>query len=258
MSPGSVIDRPWGLGCFLLLRFHSSMDILTAQGMVQAEPGHCILYSPEQPQWYRGRQGGWVNDWIHMEGEAIGLIAARHEVPLNTLLMPSDTRFFRHLLEEIRSEEFHAGAGYEEVVQTLVHQLLVKLGRALRDPDAQLTPAEAAHLPALYAFRQRLHEQLAHRWTVEEMATEVGLSRPRFAALYQRFFKVSPGEDLLRARLQQARFLLNNRAMPVREAAMQCGFRSLHYFSHVFRQRVGCAPSEYHRHNNLWGKKPNS
>ncbi len=186
------------------------------------------------------------------------LIAARHGVPLDTLLAPSDTHFLPRLFEEIRNERLHAGAGYEEAVELLARLLLLKLGRALRDPVAQFTPTEAAHLPALRALRQRLHEQLAHRWTVSAMAAEVGLSASRFATLYQRFFGVSPVEDLLRARLQHSEHLLTNRAMTVREAATQCGFRSLHYFSHVFRQRVGCPPSEYHRRSNLWDKDRSS
>ena len=250
-AAGFTIDRPWGLGCFLLLRFHSPMEALTAQGLVQAEPGHCLFYSPEHPQWYRGRFGVWADDWMHLEGEEVGEIAARQGVLLNTLLAPSDTRFLPRFFEEIKHERLHAEAGYEEVVEALALQLLVKLGRTLRDPLTHLTPAEAAHLPALRGLRQRLHEQLAHRWTVGEMAAEVGLSAPRFAVLYQRFFGVSPVEDLLRARIQQAEYLLSNRAMTVREAAAQCGFRSLHYFSHVFHQRVGYAPSEYHRRGNL-------
>ncbi len=251
---GFTIDRPRGLGCYLLLRFHSPMEVLSAQGMVHAEPGHCILYSPRHPQWYRGRQGAWVNDWMHMDGAAIGPTAARLGVPLDTLLVPSDTGFLPRLFEEIRTERLNAEAGYEEIVELLVRQLLVRLGRALRAPAAHFTPAEAAHWPAMRALRQRLHEQLAHRWTVGEMAAEVRLSTSRFAALYQRFFGVSPVEDLLRARLKYAEHLLTNRTMTVGEAATQCGFRNLRYFSHVFHQRVGCPPSEYHRRSNLWGK----
>jgi AraC-like DNA-binding protein len=252
---GFTIDRPWGLGCFLLLRFHSPMKALTVQGILHVEPGHCLIYSPDHPQWYRGREGVLVNDWLHIEGEEVRLIAARHSVPLNALLAPSDTRFLPHLFEEIQHERLHAEAGHNEMVGLLVRQLFLKLGRALRDPVAHLTPAEAAHLPALRALRQRLHEQLTHQWTVGEMAAEVGLSRPRFAALYQRFFGISPLEDLLRSRLRHAEYLLTNRSMTVREAAMQCGFRSLHYFSHVFHQRVGCPPSDYHRRGRLRGRE---
>jgi AraC family transcriptional regulator of arabinose operon len=223
------------------------MEVLAASGLVTADAGDCLLYTPRQPQWYRGIHGAWANDWMHFEGKEIKELAQLYGLAVNTPLSPADTSFWPRLLTEIRDECQQRETGYEEVVDALVRQLLVKLGRALHDPVAQFTPTEALHLPPLRALRQRLHEELAHPWTVGKMAAEVGLSVSRFAALYQKFFEISPVEDLLRARLQHAEYLLTNRAITVREAATRCGFRSLHYFSHVFHQRVGCAPSEYHR-----------
>lgn len=244
---GFAIDRPYGLNEYLLVRFHSPMDILTAQGLCVSEPGHCVLFTPGHPQWFQGRNCNWVNDWIHMRGAAIAAIVERHELPLNTLLMAGEMRFMIRILEEILREQHGAETGWEEAVDLLVRQLLLKLARAVREPSASLTPSEAAYLPVFRDLRGKVHEQLMRRWTVAQMAAEVGLSPSRFAALYQRFFGVSPLEDLLRARLHCAENLLTNRAMPVGEAAIQSGFGSLHYFSRLFHERVGCAPSDYHR-----------
>lgn len=242
-----IVDRPHGLGDFLLLHFHSPMEVLTVQGVVFAEPSQCVLFAPGHPHWYRGRAGAWGNDWMHLEGEAVAEVAACYGLPLNTLVAPEDTRFLPHIFGEITHEQHQAEANWEEAKDLLVRQLLLKLGRALIVSASRFTPSEAEHLPALRTLRRRVHDQLSQRWTVDEMAAEVGLSKSRFAALYQRFFGVSPLEDLLRARLQHAENLLTNRAMPVRSAASQSGFTSVHYFSRLFHQRIGCAPSDYHR-----------
>lgn len=252
-----VIDRPCGLGCVLLVRFHSPMEVFTAQGLMNAEPGNCILYSAKHPQWYRARESDWVNDWMHIEddGDAVAILAARYGLPMDTLLAPCDTRFLPRTFEEITHEKQHAEPGGEEAVELLVRQLLLKLGRALRNPATQLTRAEAEHLPVLRNLRWRVHEELSRRWTVREMATQAGLSASRFAALHQSFFGVSPLEDLLRARIQRAQYLLTNRSVSVSEAAAQCGFNSVDYFTHVFHQRVGCAPRDYHRRDSLWARE---
>lgn len=251
MPANYVIDRPWGLGCYLLLRFHSPMEIKMAGAQLHAEPGQCLFYSPEKPQWYGARDGGrdgdWTNDWMHLEGEEVGLLAARYKIPLNLLFRPHDTRFLPRLFDEIRQERVNTELGWEENVELLVRQLLLRLGRALHNRDERWTTAQLAHLPALRALRQELHDQLTRQWTVAEMAARTNLSPSRFAALYQQFFGVSPVEELLRARLQHAEYLLTNRAISVKEAAAQSGFRSLHYFSHVFHRRVGCPPSDYHQ-----------
>ncbi len=175
-TAGFIVDRPYGLGNFLLVRFHSPMEVLTGQGVVFAEPGCCALFSPGHPHWYCGRAGAWVNDWMHLERGAVAEMAAHYSLPLNRLLAPDDTRFLPHIFEEITHEQHQAEANCEEAIDLLVRQLLLKVGRALIDPAARFTPAEAEHLPALRTLRRRVHDQLAQRWTVGEMAAKVGLS----------------------------------------------------------------------------------
>jgi AraC family transcriptional regulator of arabinose operon len=246
-NTGLIVDRPTGFDSYVLLHFRSAMEIRTEEGVIQAEPGCCLLFSPDYPQWYRGREGHWSNDWMHLEGEEVGRIAERHGITLNAPLAPKDTQFFPHFFEKIAHERQYAQSDWEEAVDLLVRQMFLLLGRALHDPLEDLTPTEAEHLRSLRALRWRVHQQLTRRWTVSEMGAEVGLSASRFAALYQQFFEVSPLEDLLRARLRHAQNLLTNRTVSVREAAKQSGFTSLTYFSHVFRHRVGCAPRDYRR-----------
>jgi AraC-like DNA-binding protein len=80
------------------------------------------------------------------------------------------------------------------------------------------------------------------------MAKLAKLGENRFAVLYREFFGVSPMEDLIQARLHHAERLLTIRHVTVGEAAERSGFRSVHYFSRLFRRRVGCAPSQYSPH----------
>lgn len=250
-----IVNRPYGIGQFLLVRFHSPMEAHTVQGQVFAEPGDCILFAPEFPQWYRGYKGDWMNDWMHLEGNDVGSLAARYHVPLNSLLTPQDTSFFSPLFTEIAQEQYQAEDEWEQAVALLAHQLLLKLGRALNRGLRDITPftvGETEHLLALRHLRRRVHAKLEKRWTVKKMANEVGLSASHFAMLYRQAFGISPVEDLLRARLQYAEILLTNRAMPVGEAATKCGFSNIHYFSHLFHQRIGCAPRDYHRRTDLW------
>ena len=49
---GDVIDRPKGLGMYLLQRFHTPMELLEENVTITAEPGDCILYEPACPQRY--------------------------------------------------------------------------------------------------------------------------------------------------------------------------------------------------------------
>jgi AraC family transcriptional regulator, arabinose operon regulatory protein len=246
-APGFTIDRPQGMGQAVFVRFYTPMEIRTEEGIVTAEPGCCLFYEPGFPQWYRGHGVGLVNDWMHLQGALVGQLATQYEVPMNIPLAPRESGFVPGILEGIWRERHSPERFREEAIRLLVEELFLKLSRQCTEERLALTPAEAAYLPAFRSLRMDIHQQLQERWHVEEMARRVHLSPSRFAALYRRFFGVSPMEDLIRVRLENARTLLTNRAATVSEAAVQSGFENECYFSRLFRRRVGCAPRDYYR-----------
>ena len=54
-------------------------------------------------------------------------------------------------------------------------------------------------------------------------------------------------DDLIRVRIELAKFYLANYSLPVAEVAERCGFFNVYYFSRCFRRHVGCPPSRFHR-----------
>jgi hypothetical protein len=90
-DPGFTVERPHGLGMYLLLHFRSAATALTLAGVVSAEPGDCLLYDPSFPQWYRGRDGEYVDDWLHVHGPRMAELVRRYEIPVNVIIQPRDT-----------------------------------------------------------------------------------------------------------------------------------------------------------------------
>ena len=86
---------------------------------------------------------------------------------------------------------------------------------------------------------------LAEPISVEDMAKAAGLSRWYFSRKFVEFEGVSPSDFLLALRLDQAKKLLVNTRLGVKEIAYQCGFSEPSYFCRVFRQDVGITPSKY-------------
>jgi transcriptional regulator GlxA family with amidase domain len=77
------------------------------------------------------------------------------------------------------------------------------------------------------------------------MARRAHLSPSRFARLYHVFFRTSPVDDLIAARVAHACWLLSTGTVLIKQVASDAGFTDCHYFSRCFRARIGCAPSEY-------------
>ena len=65
--------------------------------------------------------------------------------------------------------------------------------------------------------------------------------------LYRRFFNISPQEDLICMRVNQAKAQLAHSAAPLSSVAEDCGFTNVFYFCRVFCQRVGVPPGAFAR-----------
>jgi AraC-like DNA-binding protein len=243
---GFTIDRPHGLGQYLLLRFYTPMLVRSADGLVQGEPDDCLLYEPTFPQWFTGRGVGYIDDWAHITGPAMPELVRRYRVPVNRVFQPRELDFFSPMLEAINREMYRRELFWQHSVRMLVESLLMRLGRLANKQEwSDLGPADLARAEVLRSARMQVHERLEQRWTVASMAELAHVSASRFAVLYKKLFGVSPIEDLIDARLARARALLTNAGISVGEVAAQTGFASLCYFSRLFHRRVGCTPREY-------------
>lgn len=96
---------------------------------------------------------------------------------------------------------------------------------------------------------ERVFEFVSHRFTepitLDDAAQVASLSRYYFS----RFFREQTGQPfqryVLRVRVAHAERLLAESDLPVTEIAFQSGFGSPKTFNRVFRQLVGCSPTEY-------------
>jgi AraC-like DNA-binding protein len=243
--PGHATDRPNGFGEYLFVRFRTRMEVLTARGLENCEPGACLIYSPGHRQWYRGRDACFRDDWCHVQGKDVGHLLERAGLPRNTLFFPPSTGFYPLLIDEIRVEMQRQEPHWRELVAGLVARLILLLGRSLAREHA----ADSHQRQALRRVREQVHERLADPWTVRRMAALANLGESRFSVLYRQCFGLSPVEDLIRARLRHAQWLLTNRHTTVGEAAENSGFRNVPHFSRLFRRRVGQSPSQYRSPN---------
>jgi len=155
-----------------------------------------------------------------------------------------DLPFLRPILEEVRQERGQQAIHWADAVADLVRKLFRELGDLRADLDSTLTPAQRRMERTLRDIRMRVHSDLAHRWTVAEMAALGNMHPTWFATVYTQQFGQSPINDLLDARLVHAEALLTRLPMTVAQVANQCGFPSVEHFNRLFRKRLGHTPTQ--------------
>jgi AraC-like DNA-binding protein len=243
-----LIDRPSGSGDFLFLHFLTPIDIREEAGVRTAPPGSCMLYAPGFHQWYRNPRDGFRHHWFHFGGPSATALVERYRIPLNTVFQPWGLDFVPALITDMKREQSRREPFWNDSVASLVEHFLIMLARHTAMPSAdELTPHLGELMERFRDVRTRVHDELHRQWAVHDMARLVNLSESRFAKLFSDFFQVSPVEDLIRARLEKARWLLTNTSLAIKQVAAQSGFPNIHYFSRLFRRRVGCPPRDYYR-----------
>ena len=99
-----------------------------------------------------------------------------------------------------------------------------------------------------------MHTEYGHRWTLEELATSVGVSRSKLAARFKNQVGISPMEYLGRLRMEIARDLLIKGEHSIAEVSQAVGYESESAFSTAFKRILKCRPGQYQKTNptNRW------
>jgi AraC-like DNA-binding protein len=99
----------------------------------------------------------------------------------------------------------------------------------------------------LAASIRAMHGDLAHRWTVETLAREAGLSRSTFAAMFKAVTGDTPLDYLTGWRMYRAKVLLRGSDLSLMEIAARVGYDTDTALSRAFRRFEGIAPGEWRR-----------
>jgi AraC-like DNA-binding protein len=139
-----------------------------------------------------------------------------------------------------------AAAGGPLVQNHLAQILLVHMLRA----HAAQTDRPTGWLGALNedgvgAALRAVHADVAHPWSLAELAGISHMSRSAFAQTFKSHVGVPPLEYLIQWRMSLARDALTRDTLSIAELARATGYRSESAFSTAFRRVVGTAPSTF-------------
>ena len=95
---------------------------------------------------------------------------------------------------------------------------------------------------------QRIHEEYAEPLRVEDLAAEAQLSAYQFTRRIRALFGLTPGQLLLKTRIDAARELLRGGTDSVAQIAAASGFSDQSAFTRQFRAVTGLTPSQYRAH----------
>lgn len=147
-------------------------------------------------------------------------------------------------LLEWETNGLHAGADVASsslAALVLVHALRAYLA-STPQPEGWLG---ALADPKIGSALSMMHAQPGERWTVERLASAVGMSRTAFATRFRRQVGSAPLDYLARWRMTIARSALKHSEEPLTEIASRIGYLSDTAFSIAFKRSTGQSPGRF-------------
>jgi AraC-like DNA-binding protein len=179
---------------------------------------------------------------IRFHGSDASKIFSLSNAEANILLKPLQVHFTDSIFTKIQTELSLKAVNWESVVCAYILELLSKTFRLSNHDFVESLPDHAQNLRDL---RAEIHENYFKPWKIDEMAEKMNLSTSRFASLYKSTFKISPTEDLIQTRIDQAKKMLSSSKVSVKKVSEACGFESVHYFHRAFKKRANSTPKHF-------------
>ncbi|WP_158839064.1 AraC family transcriptional regulator [Streptomyces sp. NRRL S-1022] len=93
--------------------------------------------------------------------------------------------------------------------------------------------------------RDFVRAHLAGAITLDDLASQLSLSRFHFLRLFKQTTGVTPHQYVTQQRMEAAKYWLRTRRDSVASIGHMCGYTTAAHFSRAFRKHVGVSPSQY-------------
>jgi len=90
-----------------------------------------------------------------------------------------------------------------------------------------------------------IQENYRHEITLDEVATQVGISRTYFSSIFKKETEEQFSSYLTDFRLERACEMLRKSESKIYNIAYEVGFHSHNYFNNIFKKKYGMTPKEY-------------
>lgn len=239
------LSRPNGTSEWLFLHFKTPVRFsLTNQPAVLLAPDTCILLAPFTAHAFAPESGRLLHNWMHFFPQDPAVFSSLGITP-NCFFIPPEPQMLTECIRRIERELTQKRPFYERALDAAAEEFLVMLARAFYKENTLTAPPE--HRFDLEELRLHLYRHPEQYQNTAQMAKAVHLSRSRFSVLYHAVFHTTPGQDLIRARLDRACYYLSSDVRTVSEIAELCGYQNAYHFIRQFKTYQGMTPGAYQK-----------
>ncbi len=143
---------------------------------------------------------------------------------------------------------FETSAKQTNMYELEIHSLLYKLFLSLYDNDLIIYKERHQNQKQIEKIGELLHwidKNYAENINLEILSEICGLNQKYLCRFFKEYTGRTPIDYINNLRIDAACYEMKNSGLTVTEAAMECGFNSISYFSKAFKKYKNITPSEY-------------
>lgn len=218
---------------------------------MDTQPGTAVLYDKQADVWYGSRRPDYNDDWIHFDLEQNDMAFLESlKIPRN---VPFLLRHMGQLSEYARMIVLEKNSGHlmkEQILDSLMRALLLSVSSQLMTAPDYRTSHK--YYDTLNRLRMSILNAPHKKWTIGDMSATLHMSPSYLQHLYKQFFGTSCMQDVINARLKNARFYLRTTDMSIQALAEFIGYDNELHFMRQFKQQEGMTPTQYREKYRSW------
>ncbi len=214
----------------------------TEKGIYEVEPGSIIIVRNQEWHRYKPKdETGWVEHYVGFNG-----MLANHFLK-ETMVLKGQTVIncgFSELIYQTYTKLFEEASkeypGSQHVASSCIIELLANI--ASWEKRKQFADKPIAHI--IERTKLYMHESVRGEIDLQQIASENNITYSYFRQMFKSYTGISPRQYFIDLKLMKAKELLIGSNMTVKEVSYCMNFGSEHYFSRIFKKKIGISPSD--------------
>ena len=244
-NAGYTLTRPHGRNYYIFAHYSGPVTLQINNKTFQINTGGCVLLFPNTPH-YLYSEGPLVHDWIHIYASDIPL-EDQYSIPINEPFYIPEHEQISEKFRRIEAEFFSKEPMRDTLLDAYCTEFFLWLHRHIKSPGIHTSIPQTME-SNMTALRRRILSHPQKNYSVEQMASMLSISTSRFHAVYKILFGSTPYQDMIAAKVEQAKaLLLSQPDMTLKAVAEALSYSDQYHFIRQFKSVVGKTPGQYRK-----------
>ncbi len=153
-----------------------------------------------------------------------------------------DFKFFTQLLQnEIQQKAYN----YRTQIFHLFQTLLLKVERLKQEQHPDFVEKMDQNFMLAMNFKKAIETNIQESLSIDQYSQQLGVSSKKLTSLSKKYLKDTPSNIIHQRKILEAKRLLSNQKISIKEIAYSLGFDQPTYFTKYFKKHTGLTPKDF-------------